>query len=215
MAEHQLKVLSQLREERDFSEKIFEKSGLQYLRGSITEIAGSDSSGKTALIIAALGELTRNGEVCAIVDISNSFDPETALLNGLILENILWIKCGGELENGFLITDYLVQAKGFGAIWLNLNFVTREQIRLIPSSYWFRFRTGIRGCPTILIVTSKKSILGSASKKSYQIKKRMVIWNGIGRFKLFRDFIVDQTPQKGNLQGSAKTNRISMVYEDV
>ena len=87
--------LSRLQEKQRHSEEILlESPGLAFSRGSVIEIAGDASSGKTSLALTLLAKLTAAGEVCAVVDSSNSFDPYSASLVGVELGNLLWVKCG-------------------------------------------------------------------------------------------------------------------------
>jgi len=127
-----VKSLAHLQEEQKFSDEILlESAGLAFTRGTLAEIAGCPSSGKTSLALSLLAKLTAAGEICAVIDSSNSFDPGSAFLAGVELENLLWVKCGGRLEKAFMSADYLVQAKGFGAIWLNLNGLQQQKLRLL------------------------------------------------------------------------------------
>ncbi|MFN2501352.1 MAG: hypothetical protein ABR530_05010, partial [Pyrinomonadaceae bacterium] len=125
-----VKSLSRLREEQKYSEEVLlESAGVAFTRGSVAEIAGDASSGKTSLLLSLLSKLTSVGEICAVVDSANSFDPCSAYLSGVKQENLLWVRCGGDLEKAFMSADYLVQAKGFGAIWLNLNALPQNKLR--------------------------------------------------------------------------------------
>src|SRR6266700_6908666 len=158
-----VKKLSHLQEEQRCSDEVLlESAGLAFTRGSIAEIAGSQSSGKTSLALSLLAKLTAVGEICAVVDSTNSFDPCSAVLAGVELENLLWVKCGGRLEKAFMSADYLLQAKGFGAIWLNLNGLPQQKLRLIPKTYWYRYRNRIKETPTLLLVTTEEPVTGSA-----------------------------------------------------
>jgi hypothetical protein len=62
-------------------------------RGCLTEICGPASSGRTSLILSALAEATARGEVCALVDASDCFDPLSAEQAGVDLERLLWVRC--------------------------------------------------------------------------------------------------------------------------
>src|SRR5687767_12504721 len=105
-----VKSLSHLQEEQKYSEEILlESVGLTLTRGSLAEITGEPSSGKTSLSLSLISKLTTDGEICGVVDASNSFDPCSAFSAGVELENLLWIKCGGDIENAFMAADYLVQ----------------------------------------------------------------------------------------------------------
>ena len=87
-----VKKLSRIKEEQKYSDEILlESAGLAITRGTLTEISGG--SGKTSLSISLLSKLTRNGEICAVVDSANSFDPCSAAVGGVELENLLWVKC--------------------------------------------------------------------------------------------------------------------------
>src|SRR5688572_32781727 len=117
-----VKTLSHLQEEQRYSDEIvLESSGLVFARGSVAEITGAASTGKTSVAITLLAKLTHAGEICAVVDASGGFDPCSAFLAGVKHENLLWVKCGNDVEKAFMSADHLVQAKGYGAIWLDLN----------------------------------------------------------------------------------------------
>src|SRR5690242_19872173 len=64
--------------------------------GSVVELCGTACSGRTSLSLALLAQATRRQEACALVDVSDCFDPESAAAAGVDLERLLWIRCGGE-----------------------------------------------------------------------------------------------------------------------
>src|SRR5687767_10906534 len=110
-----VKSLSRLKEEQRHSDEVLlEQLGLTFTRGTVVEIAGGSSTGKTSVALTLLSKLTSEGEICAVVDACNSYDPCTAFLAGVKNENLMWIKCDGDLEKTFMTADFLVQAKGFG-----------------------------------------------------------------------------------------------------
>ena len=47
-------------------------------RGCLTEVSGADSSGRTSLMLSALSAATRREEICALIDVSDAFDPYSA-----------------------------------------------------------------------------------------------------------------------------------------
>jgi hypothetical protein len=182
-----VKSLSHLKEEQSYADEIL-LGGLSFTRGNLAEIVGEPSSGKTSVTLSLISKLTQEGEVCAVVDSSDSFDARSAYLGGVALENLLWVKCGGELEKAFLAADYLVQAKGFGVIWLNLNGLSKRQLAHVPRTYWYRYRTRIKETPTLFLVTAAEPVAGSASQQSFQFTREKTVWSGAGRFKLLREF---------------------------
>ena len=63
-------------------------------RGALTEMVGPASSGRTSVMMALMAEVTRRQEVCAIVDVTDSFDPASAEAAGVDLRRVLWVRCG-------------------------------------------------------------------------------------------------------------------------
>ena len=211
---HLVKSLSHLKEEQRFVDEVqLESFGLAFTRGTLAEIAGEPSAGKTSLLLSMLAKLTATGEICAVVDSCNSFDPRTAVLAGVELENLLWVKCDGDLERSFMAADYLVQAKGFGAIWLNLNGLPKHKLRLVPRTYWYRYRTRIKETPTLLLITAEESVAGSASQQSFIFSRERADWKGSGRFKLLREFQIRMNSRK-QFYGPMQT-KIEADYTDV
>lgn len=63
-------------------------------RGCLTEICGAASSGRTSMLLFALGRATERGEVCALIDASDAFDPASAAAAGMVMNRLLWVRCG-------------------------------------------------------------------------------------------------------------------------
>jgi hypothetical protein len=63
-------------------------------RGCLTEVCGPNSSGCTSFLLAALLAATQRAEVCALVDVSDAFDPASAASAGIDLQKLLWVRCG-------------------------------------------------------------------------------------------------------------------------
>jgi len=63
-------------------------------KGSITEICGTASSGRTALAFSVLAEITRGRQSCAVVDTLDSLHPQSMAVSGIDLAYILWVRCG-------------------------------------------------------------------------------------------------------------------------
>jgi hypothetical protein len=210
-----VKSLAHLKEEQKFSEEVLLDSvGLSLTRGTLAEIVGRASSGRTSIVLSLISKLTQEGEVCAVVDSTNSFDPRSALLAGVILENLLWVRCSGELENAFTAADYLVQAKGFGMIWLNLVGLSQKKLRMVPRTYWYRYRNRIKETPTLFIVTAEDAVAGSASQQSFAVERKAAMWSGRGRFKLLREMDVNWRSRK-HFFGPPIGTKIEFDYSEV
>src|SRR5690606_3335443 len=94
-----VKPLSHLREAQEHpDEVVLESVGVSFQRGAVSEISGRASSGKTGSTLVLLAQLTAAGEICAVVDGTGGFDPSTAAQAGVELANLLWVRCGGDVE---------------------------------------------------------------------------------------------------------------------
>ncbi len=61
-------------------------------RGSITEISGAASTGRTSFALAILAGITHSGAACAWIDVHDALSPESAAAAGLVLERLLWLR---------------------------------------------------------------------------------------------------------------------------
>ncbi len=145
-------------------------------RGCLTEVCGPASSGRTSLLLSVLAASTQRSEVCALVDVTDAFDPLSAHGAGVIFENLLWVRCGssprkksfssknnyskesfvrqteGPVEQALRVTDLLLQSGGFGLVIIDLGDVPIKVARRIPLTSWFRFQRAVENTPTILFV---------------------------------------------------------------
>ena len=60
-----------------------------WMRGQLHELVGPPGAGGTALLRAALAAATRAGELCALIDPADAFDPAPADID---LERLLWVR---------------------------------------------------------------------------------------------------------------------------
>jgi hypothetical protein len=147
-------------------------------RGALTEICGTASSGRTTILLAALAAATRRGEFCAVVDASDTLDPQSVAAAGIDLDRLLWVRCGENsdifakrsenhserrLEQLMRVTDLLLESGGFGMIALDLGDIPPQSARRIPLATWFRFRRAVEHTPTVLLAIEQRSIAGSCS----------------------------------------------------
>ena len=139
-------------------------------RGCVTEICGANSSGRSSLLLAALFAATRRAEVCALVDVSDAFDPASAASAGVDFQKLLWVRCGEKqrtssprshrntkknldgIEQALRVTDLLLQSGGFGLVAIDLANVPFKMARRIPLASWFRFQRAVEHTSTVLLL---------------------------------------------------------------
>lgn len=145
-------------------------------RGCLTEICGPASSGRTSVLLAALAAATARQEVCALVDISDAFNPQSAAAAGVSFERLLWVRCGRlqksgspqshrvteknktiekPVEQALRVTDLLLQSGGFGLVVIDLGDTPLKTARRIPLTSWFRFQRAVEHTATVLFVISQ------------------------------------------------------------
>jgi recombination protein RecA len=69
-------------------------------RGSLVELCGPASSGRTSLAFSLLAQATERQEACAFVDASDSLDPMSLAAAGVELSQLLWVRCGDTQGRG-------------------------------------------------------------------------------------------------------------------
>jgi hypothetical protein len=125
-------------------------------RGAMTEVCGAPCSGRTSFLLSALASRTADGEVCALVDARDSFDPLTANAAGIALEKLLWVRCQN-INQALRAMDLLIQAGGFGMVAVDLSDIPTRTVRQVPLNAWFRFRRAVEDTPTILLMIEQES----------------------------------------------------------
>jgi RecA DNA recombination protein len=153
-------------------------------RGTITEIIGPRSSGRTASFLHILAQATRGGEICAVIDVQNSFHPASAISAGVLLNHIVWVRCGGRLEHAIRSVDLILHAGGFGMVVLDFCETSPRLLNRIPLSYWFRFRRAIENTPTILLSVGETNQAKSCSVNILFLKMNAPHWHGQHGFRL-------------------------------
>lgn len=146
-------------------------------RGAITEIYGPASSGRTSFMLSALAHATRHEEVCALVDMNNVFDPQSAAEANVKFERLLWSRCANNLENAFKATDMLLQAGGFGLVMLDLGDLPAKSAKRIISSWWYRFRRTLENTPTALVVIVEDSAVKSCAALALELTIENCLWS--------------------------------------
>lgn len=165
-------------------------------RGRITEIIGPVSSGRTTLLQSILGEATRTGEFCAVVDTTNSFDPASADAAGVDLRRIVWIRCNGNAEHAIKAADLLVHSGGFGVIALDLCEVSSAVTRRIPLSWWYRFRRAVENTPSAFLILETEPNAKACASLMLEMKRDGTEFTGMRPFQYLNTTTFRAMPRK-------------------
>ena len=147
-------------------------------RGAIVEILGAPSSGRTSLALTILSALVFRGEVCALVDGADAFDPESGAAAGIDMRRLLWVRCRN-LDHVLRSTDLLLQGGGFGAVAIDLSDLTPQAVRGVSLATWFRLQHVLENTPTLLLVIGRESAAKSAAAVVLRASRREATWSGL------------------------------------
>jgi recombination protein RecA len=147
-------------------------------RGAIVELVGAPSSGRTSLALTILSTLIQHDEVCALVDGTDAFDPESGAAAGIDMRRLLWVRCRN-LDQVLRSTDLLLQGGGFGAVALDLSDLPQQAVRGVPLAVWFRFQRVLENTPTVLLLLGRESAAKSAASVVLRANLRKASWNGL------------------------------------
>ncbi|WP_158792124.1 hypothetical protein [Granulicella sp. L60] len=152
-------------------------------RGTLVEICGAPSTGRTTLLHGLLAQCTAGGEAAAVIDTSDTFDPVSASQSGVVLREVLWVRCGvprnqgralSRLDQALGAIDLLLQNGGLGLIALDLANVPIRDARQIPLSAWFKFRRAVEDTRTLLVVLAQQPNAGSSSATMLDVSQSSV-----------------------------------------
>lgn len=161
-------------------------------RGTLTEIGGNESTGRTALLFALLGQATQRGECCAWIDAEGMFDPTSALEAGVMLERLLWVNCAGNAQHALQATDLLIQAGGFGLVVLDLADTPDAAARRISLASWFRLRHAAERTGAALVAVERRIHARSCSDLQIELRRKEPLWRG----KLLRGVLAQAERRK-------------------
>jgi len=148
-------------------------------RGAMTEICGPPCSGRTSVLLSALAARTAEGEMCALIDARDSFDPAVASEAGVELRQVLWVRCQNA-DQALRATDLLIQAGGFGMVAVDLSDIAPKIVRYVPLNAWFRFRRAVEDTPTILMVLEQEPNAKTCASLVLRMETRPGEWSEAG-----------------------------------
>jgi hypothetical protein len=141
-------------------------------RGTLTEICGGESSGRTTLAFSLLAQATRCGHCCAWIDTTGAFDPASAAEAGAELDRILWVNCGGNAQHALKATDLLIQGGGFGLVVLDMADTSDVIARRIPLASWFRLRHAAERTGAALVAVARQVNARSCSELQIEMSAK-------------------------------------------
>jgi hypothetical protein len=130
-------------------------------RGHLSEIVGGRSSGRTTVVCAIAAAATARGEVVALVDTHDRFDPASAAVTGVDLSRLLWIRDHGNALRAVKALNLVLQAGGFGVAVLDLADVRGRTLQELPMTTWMRLSRVVEGSQTVALLMSAEHLARS------------------------------------------------------
>jgi hypothetical protein len=141
------------------------------------------SSGKTTVLLSLMAQLTQESHFCALVDATNSFDPESAEGAGVDLSHALWVRCSEKqtlkpIEQAFKAADILLHNGGFALIAVDLGDIEERLVKKVPLSTWFRFKRVVERMPTALLFLMTCPAAQSCATLTLRLNPQRALWTG-------------------------------------
>jgi hypothetical protein len=179
---------------------------------ALTEICGSSlaSSGKTSVLVSLLAQASQE-RFCALVDASDTFDPQSGHAAGINFSRMLWVRCGknrmklSRLEQAFKAADILLQSSGFGLIAVDLGNIPERTLRSVPLNSWFRLSRVIERQPAALVFIEQEPHATSCAGLVLRVQTVPAAFTGklFTRFSLNVEVLrgVEKKPVQAQRQG--------------
>jgi hypothetical protein len=130
-------------------------------RGHLSEIIGARSSGRSTVFCGLAAAATTRGEVVALVDTHDRFDPASAAAAGVDLGRLLWIRDMGNAERALKAMNLVLQAGGFGVVAFDLSDAGSVALRQFPHTTWMRLSRVIEGSATVALLIGSEHMARS------------------------------------------------------
>jgi len=143
-------------------------------RGHLSEIIGPRSSGRASVLCALLAAATRRGEVVALIDTFDSFDPVSGEAAGVDLGRVLWIRgqqvmhrhAPQVLERAIKATALVCQAGQFGMVAVDMADASPSAIQRFPLTTWLRLARALEGSETVGVLVGPTTMGRSSAGRS-------------------------------------------------
>jgi recombination protein RecA len=170
-------------------------------RGQLSEITGPRSSGRTSVLLRLMAEASRRGELVALVDTLDRFDPASAEAAGLEASQLLWVRgqdvplsrhvlapgwepsrptvgrgrrtlVAQALDRAIKSLNLVLQAGGFGLVAIDLADVPSDALRGVPFTTWLRLQRVLEGTDTAAVIVAADGVARSAGGVSIRLAPR-------------------------------------------
>ena len=140
-------------------------------RGHLSELIGPRSSGRTSVLCALLAAATSRGEVVALIDAFDRFDPVSGQASGVDLDRVLWVR-GRQVLNrhapqvlarAIKAAGLVCQAGRFGMVVVDMGDASPAALQRFPLTTWLRLARSLEGSETVGVLVGPVAMGRSAA----------------------------------------------------
>jgi recombination protein RecA len=168
-------------------------------RGQVSEIVGPRSAGRTSVLRALMATATRRGELVALIDTLDRFDPASAVAAGVDLTRVLWVRgqdvpltqlalapgwepsrprsgrtrdsvVARALDRAIKAVNLVLQSGGFGLVALDIADVPLDAVRELPFNTWMRLQRVVDASDTACVLVADVPSARSAKGVSIRLQ---------------------------------------------
>ncbi len=159
--------------------------GQGFLKGSVGEIVGGASSGRTALALALAAHASRD-DLVAWIDPLDRFSPQAAFRAGVVFRNFVWLR--GRAARERLLADAigaahaLAAASLFEVVVLDFADLPERLLKALPTAWNVRLLRAFESTETACIVLTRSHWGASPRGLSIRLRadKRLFVQTGRG-----------------------------------
>lgn len=158
--------------------------------GALSEVVGTRSVGRMHLLVSTLAQSTRQGQVVALVDAFDRFDPRPAVEAGIDLSRLLWVRGPSVLveqarpalidhaiKQAVRACDLILRAGGFAVVALDLREAPARRLQALPAMTWLRLSQVLEAQDTVGVVLADVPVGRSARGVSVHLQGH-AMWTG-------------------------------------
>src|SRR5437763_3256907 len=128
-------------------------------RGKVTGIAGRGT--RFSIVIATLAAATSIGEAAALIDASDSFDPQFAEAAGVDLRRLLWVR--PQTMKEMVTAAEMTGATGFQLVIIDMGS-RRPPGRRAPDAAWVRLARVAESHGAAILISAPYALTGTTSE---------------------------------------------------
>jgi recA bacterial DNA recombination protein len=160
--------------------------GQGFRKGSVGEIVGSASSGRTALALALAAHVSRE-DLVAWIDPLDRFSPQAALHAGVLFRNFVWLRGTPSKERSLAdaigAAHALAAASLFDIVVLDFADLPERLLKALPTAWNMRLLHAFETTETACVVLTRSHWGASPRGLSIRLRgvNRLFVQTGRGR----------------------------------